>query len=258
MTKQFGILFVFAVYIFELTHSLSCSYVNKDESYDMGPLTNNQRDYILNYDSTDPEKKMFVNLCRPTITTVCGNGVAICQQWDPKNTGGQASLGQANTLTWTYGSQKATNSIGLIAQFSHGDLSRKAEIDFVCKRDSGIGMPKYWDEIDLTFYFAWVTEHACPQPLCYNKTDCYSCNSNDYCYWCLDNNNCYSQRNGTNCQNRISNPSYCPNPCSKYSDCTTCTKDNQCHWCLDNNSCKLLSDPDCTSYIKNPQFCPSR
>jgi len=135
--------------------------------YDLTPLMNNQNDYIFGYDPTDPVKKVYMNVCRAVITNLCGAGVAACQQWDPKNTGGQASLGQASTLTFTYGPQKSNNGAnGLIAHWTKGDpvntADRKLEVDFVCKKDAGVGIPAFWNEDDLIYYFTWSSQHGCP------------------------------------------------------------------------------------------------
>jgi hypothetical protein len=89
-----------------------------------------------------------LNLCRPVLSTVCGAGVAGCQQWDPyTNYWGWASLGEEYTQTFTWGTQQSKflafcfliflgGESGLIVTYSRGSspdyLERTMQIDFVC------------------------------------------------------------------------------------------------------------------------------
>jgi len=147
----------------------SCQWTDASsgDSYDLSPLINNANDYTFGYDPTDPVKKVYANMCRALVTTLCGPGSAFCQQWDPKNAGGQASLGQASTMSFGYGAQKSNNGVqGLIVRFDKGDpvntQERHTEVDLVCQKGAGAGMPAFWNEDNLIYYFTWTTEFACP------------------------------------------------------------------------------------------------
>jgi len=241
---------------------IPCSWTNPEtgDQFDMSSLSNNITDYKMNYDTTDPKKLIWINLCRPLVNTLCGTTVAGCQQWDPTNNNGKATIAIANTLQFSWGTQSIGGE-GLIATLTGGTMSngipRNMEIDFVCT----IGQtspPVYISEIKttLTYVFEWKTEYACPVSSCQDFTYCTSCTTAG-CTWCLESSSCENEQP---CHNFIKNPKYCPtNPCTLFQSCESCTSQNSsCDWCLDSNSCIPISEQDsCSNVINWPQYCPA-
>src|SRR5205823_86360 len=41
---------------------------------------------------------MWINICRPLVSQLCGPSSAGCQQWDPNSPSGHASMGDAKSL----------------------------------------------------------------------------------------------------------------------------------------------------------------
>jgi len=140
----------------------SCNWTNSatGDIYNFNPLLNNNTDY---FEQTSAWK-VWINVCRQLVSTLCGTNVAGCQQWDPSTPAGKASLGAANTVQWvplvrtTSQGQK-----GATAKFSNGGGGRSFEIDFQCESKAGLGQPNFEVETPSKFYnFQWVTSYACP------------------------------------------------------------------------------------------------
>jgi hypothetical protein len=78
-------------------------------------LLNFSRDYYIPKDTYPFQGwEIWINLCRPLVTQVCGGDsggnslvnfteISACQQWDPANPLGHASMGQASTLSFSQG-----------------------------------------------------------------------------------------------------------------------------------------------------------
>eukprot|EP01116_Phalansterium_solitarium_P003596 TRINITY_DN1440_c0_g1_i1.p3 TRINITY_DN1440_c0_g1~~TRINITY_DN1440_c0_g1_i1.p3 ORF type:complete len:110 (+),score=5.98 TRINITY_DN1440_c0_g1_i1:130-459(+) len=80
-----------------------CTYSWNGINYDASPLANSNSDYHFQVQNTD----FWLNMCRPTVTQVCGSSSAACQQWDPNSVRGHASLGNATTAVFKPASQSA-------------------------------------------------------------------------------------------------------------------------------------------------------
>jgi len=130
----------------------SCTYTNGGNTYNFSPLSNSQ-DYTV----TDSNQQTYtINLCRSTVTQLCGADVAICQSWAGN---GKASAGKYSTFTWQPGQSGAT----VTAQFAAGDDGRTSEIDFFCDQTIEVGTPAYDSENpQLHYKFKWNTKAACP------------------------------------------------------------------------------------------------
>jgi len=171
MQYSFYILTVVVLYfesILGQSTPIPCTWTDSatGQTYDLSALSSASSDYKMNYDTTDAKKLVWINMCRPLVNTLCGTTVAGCQQWDPNNANGKATLGIASTLAFSYGTQ-STGGSGLIAKFSGGtvvnNVPRNIEIDFTCSASAGIGTPTYVSETKttLTYIFSWSTQYAC-------------------------------------------------------------------------------------------------
>jgi len=141
----------------------SCQFVdNQGNQYDLSPLQNNMNDYFQNF----PTQKwdVWINVCRATLTNLCGAGSAACQQWDPNSPTGKATLGLQKTMVLSNIQKPSTKSpYGVTAQFTQGGDGRAFEIDFQCNPGGGIGIFGFLNEDPKKHYnFAWPTEYACP------------------------------------------------------------------------------------------------
>jgi len=142
----------------------SCNWTNSatGDIYNFNPLLNNNTDY---FEQTSAWK-VWINVCRQLVSTLCGTNVAGCQQWDPNNSGGKASIGATASQSFAYGTQYS-GSTGLMLKYGGGALAnnipRSMEIDFICSPGSGIGTPSYVTEVSssATYIFTWTTQYAC-------------------------------------------------------------------------------------------------
>jgi len=225
-------------------------------------LTNNAVDYKIAYAPPDAKKNIWLNICRPLINTLCGSGVAGCQQWDPNNSGGKASLGTAASQSFAWG-QQLNGETGLMLKYTGGgpinNVPRNMEIDFNCDPNTQIGYPVYVTEstATITFYFTWNTSLACGSG-CANQPNCSTCTDSAKCMWCLDDNQC-APESQTGCKSFITNPKYCPlDQCTQnYDTCDQCASDSQCCWCLDSNTCYSNTNMHgCGNQICASTFCP--
>jgi len=139
----------------------TCTYSWGGNNYDAGPLTRS-----LDYQFAVAATTFWTNVCRPTVTQVCGVTSSMCQQWDPNNVNGHASLGNANTAVFQ---PTKTGGQGFIIQFTGGDVppgqntARSMEIDFTCDPTQNPGTPTYVIEQPALHYnFAWSSVYACP------------------------------------------------------------------------------------------------
>jgi len=146
---------------------IGCTWTNPSTgtSYDISGLLSSN-DYKIEYAPPDTKKNIWLNLCRPVIYNLCGSNIAACQQWDPANRNGQASLGIANTMSFSYGQQYSGEG-GLMVTFTGGtvgnNIARSMEIDFTCQPGAGAGSPTFVTEnqVTLKYYFTWSTQFAC-------------------------------------------------------------------------------------------------
>eukprot|EP01116_Phalansterium_solitarium_P001833 TRINITY_DN11653_c0_g1_i1.p1 TRINITY_DN11653_c0_g1~~TRINITY_DN11653_c0_g1_i1.p1 ORF type:complete len:265 (+),score=23.03 TRINITY_DN11653_c0_g1_i1:130-924(+) len=145
-------------------HAYSCTYSWNGNNYDASRLANSNTDYHFQVQTTD----FWMNVCRPTVTQVCGSSSATCQQWDPNSANGHASLGNAGTATFTPPSVPGENGQGFTLQFTGGDKPpgqnnpRTMEIDFICDSAAGVGAPSYAGEQPALHYnFQWRSAFAC-------------------------------------------------------------------------------------------------
>jgi len=141
----------------------SCQFVdNKGDKYDLSGMTNNNNDYFQNFASLKWD--VWINVCRATLTNLCGAGTAACQQWDPNSPTGKAALGLANTMVLETLQKPSTKSpYGVTAQYTGGGGGREFEIDFQCNPGGGIGQFSFLNENPKLHYnFAWPTQYACP------------------------------------------------------------------------------------------------
>jgi len=140
----------------------ACNWTNSQngDQYNLNPLMNNNTDY---FEQTSAWK-VWINVCRQLVSTLCGTNVAACQQWDPSTPAGKASLGAANSVQWVPLVRSTTQGQkGATAKFSNGGGGRAFEIDFQCMESSGIGAPSFEVETPSKFYnFQWASKYACP------------------------------------------------------------------------------------------------
>jgi len=241
-----------------------CTYSWGGNKYDASPLANNQTDYHFNVQGTD----FWLNMCRPVVTDLCGTDSAACQQWDPQV--GHASLGSANTAVFNPPNIPGVNDQGYTVQFTGGDpipgqnANRTMEIDFICSPGSGLGIPSFsGEDPPLHYNMQWRTQYACAlsSPCTYSTCDACANDQADDCVWCLDSSSCLEGPLDSNssCSSWVTNPKYCPAPCSAQTNCTGCTEQNGCGWCLDSSVCENLpvNSTMCADLIAKPVFCPS-
>eukprot|EP01116_Phalansterium_solitarium_P001719 TRINITY_DN1152_c0_g2_i1.p1 TRINITY_DN1152_c0_g2~~TRINITY_DN1152_c0_g2_i1.p1 ORF type:complete len:291 (-),score=25.86 TRINITY_DN1152_c0_g2_i1:209-1081(-) len=251
-------------------HAYSCTYSWNGVNYDASPLANSNTDYHFQVQTTD----FWINVCRPTVTQVCGSSSATCEQWDPNSANGHASLGNAGTATFNPPSVPGENGQGFTVQFTGGDKPpgqnnpRTMEIDFICDHSAGVGVPSYAGEQPALHYnFQWRSSYACaatppPPPSCAG-TSCGGClaNATGQCVWCLDSGSCSSMANfNASCTNWVTKPQYCPAPaCSQQATCAGCVGVGGCSWCLDTASCVVSpSNPSiCADTVSNVTYCPT-
>jgi len=222
-----------------------CNFTTKDGSvYDFSALKNENADYFIPRNNNNHPWDVWINLCRPLLTTVCGTSMGACQQWDTSPQG-KAGMGVASTLTFAEGDGYISGTM------TQGDDGRTAEIIFLCDPAAGIGAPAFINENPARFYeFKWASAFACAACPGY---DCQSCTMNGTCRWCLDNGKCITSNDQT-CSDYISTPSFCPTGCSSHRSCAGCTS-NGCAWCLDNDKCINPKNPDCNNKISKGIYC---
>jgi len=170
--RNFAITFL-ALCLLELVHSdqevetpIPCLWTDTtgDKNYDISPLMNSATDYYIPK-NTYPSQgwDIWINVCRPLVTQICGPTAAGCQQWDPKSPGGKAAMGTATTIQFQPAAVPGFEGFGLTAEFIQGDLDRKMEIDFICDPNAGTGSPSFKNEAPTHHYnFQWTSQYACP------------------------------------------------------------------------------------------------
>eukprot|EP01116_Phalansterium_solitarium_P001720 TRINITY_DN1152_c0_g3_i1.p1 TRINITY_DN1152_c0_g3~~TRINITY_DN1152_c0_g3_i1.p1 ORF type:complete len:236 (-),score=16.93 TRINITY_DN1152_c0_g3_i1:191-898(-) len=199
-------------------HPYSCTYSHNGVNYDVSLLANSSSDYHYQYGS-DTDFRM--NVCRPTVTQVCGSTSATCEQWDPSSANGHASLGNASTATFHPARVPGEYGQGFTIQFTDGDKPpgqpkpRTMEIDFICDSSAGVGAPKYVGQVpSLHFIFHWMSSFACgirASPTCDSETTCSACTISG-CVWCMESRSCVDVPvNSTECLNGVTLPKYCGN-----------------------------------------------
>jgi len=143
--------------------SQSCTWTDPKtlKKYDLSPLKS-ATDYHLSKIDTGKSWEIWMNACEPVFSTICGAGVAACQQWDANNPNGKASLGQYSTGAFQEGVANK-GGYGLTEQFTNGFEGRKMEIDWICDTTIDIGKPMFTNESPSKHYnFQWKTKYACP------------------------------------------------------------------------------------------------
>jgi len=139
-----------------------CNWTNSatGDQYNFNALLNNNTDYF----EQTTGWKVWINVCRSLVSTLCGTNVAACQQWDPSTPAGKASLGAANSAQWvSLVRSTSQGQKGATAKFANGGGGRAFEIDFQCEPKAGVGAPSFEVETPSKFYnFQWVTSYACP------------------------------------------------------------------------------------------------
>jgi len=166
--KKFAMLTLVALSLLilaEAQHSpKTCSWKDPKtgQHFDLSPLINNKVDYFLPKKTVaNQDWDVWINVCRDLVAQTCGAGVAGCQQWDPKSTGGHAAMGTLASAAYQH--IGVANAIGVTVQYTGGGGNRKMEIDFVCDSSVGTGMPGFTAESPpLHYNFLWKTKHACP------------------------------------------------------------------------------------------------
>jgi len=160
--KNFLFLFLLFSQIFSIFAQMACTWDDGNgNKYDLTPLTNNNQDYFI---PKNPNQwDIWLNVCRPTLTTVCGADVAGCQEWDSNSPNGQASLGLASSAVITPPSIPGKDGYGVTIQYTGGSQLRQMEIDFLCDPNAGTGIPAYNGENpQLHYNFKWASQYACP------------------------------------------------------------------------------------------------
>jgi len=145
---------------------IPCTWLDttSNKNYDISPLMNSNNDYYIPK-NTFPNQgwDIWINICRPLVTQVCGATASGCQQWDPKSAGGKAAMGTASTLQFQPATAPGFQNYGVTAEFLQGDLDRRMEIDFKCDPNAGVGAPVFQNEAPTHHYnFLWVSQFACP------------------------------------------------------------------------------------------------
>jgi hypothetical protein len=103
---------------------------------------------------------VWINICRATVTKVCGSGVSVCQQWNPNDPDAKASLGSYASQTFK---DLDPQFIGLQVLYSGGDSGRQTQINFICDSGEEVGYPRFvMENPDRHYIFQWVTKYACP------------------------------------------------------------------------------------------------
>jgi len=166
LSNLVAIFFVLGCFVNVKGDTYDCKFTNNGQTFDFSPLMS-PTDYKISYNPTDPKQNIWINMCTSVVYNLCGTVSSACQQWDPLNKNGQASLGKVTSVAFSYGTQQS-GSTGPIAVYTGGDLTttgvpRSMQIDFVCSPNSGTGKVTYVDENKTTFryYFLWTTQYAC-------------------------------------------------------------------------------------------------
>jgi len=143
-------------------NAYNCNWTNSatGDMYSFYPLLNNNTDYFLATTSW----KVWMNVCRQTVTSLCGINVAACQQWDPNTPSGKASLGLSSSASFGPLARTTQNGQkGSTLKFTGGVSGRAFELDFQCSTATGAGNPTFEVETPSKFYnFQWITTYACP------------------------------------------------------------------------------------------------
>jgi len=170
--RNFAITFL-ALCVLELVHSdqqvvtpVPCTWTDAatGKNYDISPLMNSANDYFIPK-GTFPNQgwDIWINVCRPLVVSTCGPNAAGCQQWDPKSTGGHATMGSASAVQYQTAAIPGFENFGLTAEYAQGDLDRRMEIDFSCDPNAGTGSPAFKNEGPTHHYnFVWSSQYACP------------------------------------------------------------------------------------------------
>jgi len=163
---KFSILICSILLFFSYSNAQStygCTFANAQtgDQYNFTGLLNSQTDYTLQTTGG----KVWINVCRNIISTLCGsNNIAACQQWDPNTPAGKATLGLTTTAQFVPLVRSTTQGQkGATLRFANGTGGRAFELDFQCDPKASIGSPTFELETPKLFYnFAWTTSFACP------------------------------------------------------------------------------------------------
>jgi len=104
---------------------------------------------------------IYINACKSVTLGGCPTGPAACQNWGS----GQASMGQADTITFS----ALSSGKGVTANYMNGTPDkgkpRNMEIDFICDPNGNTNsIPAYGgeDNTNLHYSFTWTSPYACP------------------------------------------------------------------------------------------------
>jgi len=153
------------IYLFSFAVGQTCTYTDsKGMNYNLAPLKNDQNDYFQNV--VAKKWNIWINVCRPLVTTLCGTAAAGCQQWDPSTPAGKASLGTVASMALTDLKRPGpgpNGKYGVTASFTNGGSGRTFEVDFQCDEGQNPGSFGFLDESpNLHYNFGWPTKYACP------------------------------------------------------------------------------------------------
>eukprot|EP01116_Phalansterium_solitarium_P024418 TRINITY_DN8952_c0_g1_i1.p1 TRINITY_DN8952_c0_g1~~TRINITY_DN8952_c0_g1_i1.p1 ORF type:complete len:192 (-),score=6.01 TRINITY_DN8952_c0_g1_i1:198-773(-) len=159
--------FVLFVATTSSSHAYPCNYSWNGVNYDASPLANPNQDYHWTATTSDT----WMNVCRPTVTQLCGPSSATCYRWASD---GHASMGDASTAQFAPANIPGENGQGFRIIFTGGDIyesrQRTMEINFICDSGAGVGEPSYSGQHPpLNYNFQWRSKYACassPPPPC--------------------------------------------------------------------------------------------
>jgi len=147
--------FLFAVY------GDTCSWTSPaGNHYDLSGLSSSTDYFLPKKSQPGLNWDVWINICRPVFTQVCGSGAAGCQQWSAT---GNAAMGLANTLSFAPGNETG-GRFGVKLEYVGGLESRQMEIQFICL-EGQVGTPVFSNEAPTHKYnFIWSSKYGCPVP----------------------------------------------------------------------------------------------
>jgi len=162
-------LFYCLVYVLALSllptqvHASKCVWTDPTNSktYDLSPLSNNTEDYVLPL----PVQRwvIWINVCRPLLYFGCSKyspDVSACQVYNPDFESGSFSLGLDSDATFEH--LKQIDGDGVTMMYTYGWSGRAYQIDFICDKAAGKGVPTFISENPLHYYnFEFHSSYAC-------------------------------------------------------------------------------------------------
>jgi len=221
-------------------------------------------DYYFPKGSGNPPMQWdaWINICQALILPICTPGSSGCQQWDPAQKAGHASLGYQYTMTPFLTPYWRESDFSL--NYAFGDAGRSYEVDFKCNSEVELKIQFFKEDPPMHYNFYAESKYICEESKnCENRIGCQNCLQDSGCKYCLGpnpdiKNTCVDAKSTKCTTNYITDKTICSKlGCTSFSTCKDCLSNSNCEWCLGSNYCEKIGST-CGNPITSPQFCDLR